>query len=118
MDPPVCFGCKQVCVIRISKAKNRNYGRRFWACQSSLRGGTCVRWNGWIDPLVERSDNIRDSILCSVCNKSVKVNDEVEKNIKELSGLILDHQPLCELIKKDMMGEMEKGSYVCFSCAQ
>jgi len=88
MDAPLCFGCKQKCAVRVSKAPNRNYGRRFWACQSSLRGGSCVRWNGWID-------QPKKILKCSKCKKYVTTDYNIDDAIaKDFSGLILTSEEL------------------------
>jgi hypothetical protein len=113
MEPPVCFGCKQKCVIRISKGENRNYGRRFWACQRSLRGGSCVRWNGWIDPMptIKRKHG-----ECFKCCKHINTLTELHAQYDALSGFILTHEPLRVLLETAIRDELEKGTYVCCTC--
>lgn len=102
VNSPLCFGCKQMCVIRVSKARNQNYGRRFWACQSALRGGTCVRWNGWLDPP-------KKILKCSECRKTPVLIDD-EKYIGNISGLLLIDKEQTALISKEL------GLLVCKKC--
>jgi hypothetical protein len=111
---PLCFGCKQECLVRVC-TKGPDRGRRFWACQSAIRGGTCARWNGWIDPGKSLSKSV---VVCSVCFRHVDMAQEINNNIDKISGLISTHNELKKMVTQNIKGQINKEGYVCEGCRE